>query len=288
MSVVLITGASSGIGLATALHFARHGYTVYAGLRNPAGADELHKTVAAEALPITPVRIDVDVDDSVRQGVQEVLDRAGCIDVLVNNAGVGGGGPIELVPLEAARRTFETNYFGAIRMIQAVVPGMRERRSGAIVNITSLAGRVTWAAHGHYSASKHALEAASEALAMEVRPYNIRVAIIEPGVILTPIFSKRTKNAPTDHYEVPIRRLRRFFENRLRDPVLPNVVAEAVMTAVETDNPKLRYLVGEDAEVIAPKRRETTDEEWVGDGSEMTDEEFGDRMRKRYGADFFG
>jgi NAD(P)-dependent dehydrogenase (short-subunit alcohol dehydrogenase family) len=287
MSVVLVTGASSGIGLATALHFARKGAAVYAGLRNPEGAVELQQAVAAEGLPITPVRIDVDKDDSVRQGVQEVLEKAGRIEVLVNNAGVGGGGPIELIPLEAAKRTFETNYFGVIRMIQSVLPGMRERRSGTIVNISSLAGRVTWGAHGHYSASKHALEAASEALAIEVRPYDIRVAIIEPGVILTPIFSKRTRNAPTEHYEDPIRRLRRFFEKQLEQPVLPEAVAEAVALAVETDTPRLRYLVGEDAEVIAKVRRQITDEAWVEDGSPRSDEAFFDRMFQRYGVEFF-
>ena len=133
MSVVLVTGSSSGIGLATALHFARQGWDVHAGVRNPATAAELQQAIAAEKLPITPVTIDVDDAGSIASGVGEVLARAGRIDALVNNAGIGGGGAIEDVPVDWAKSLFETNYFGAIRMTQAVLPGMRDRRAGAIV-----------------------------------------------------------------------------------------------------------------------------------------------------------
>ncbi|PYN31791.1 MAG: oxidoreductase, partial [Candidatus Rokuibacteriota bacterium] len=174
MSVALITGTSTGIGLATALHFARAGHDVYAGVRNLATATELTKAIEREPLGVTPVVIDVDDGASVQRGVGEVLAKAGRVDVLVNNAGIGGGGPLEDVPVDWAHTLFETNYFGAIRMIQAVLPGMRVRRSGAIVNVTSIAGRVAIAGHGHYSAVKHALEAASEALAQEVLAFGIR------------------------------------------------------------------------------------------------------------------
>ena len=152
MSVVLVTGSSSGIGLATALHFARQSWDVHAGIRNPATAPELRQAIAAEKLPITPVAIDVDDAGSVTRGIGEVLTRAGRIDALVNNAGIGGGGPIEDVPVDWAKTLFETNYFGTIRMTQAVLPGMRERRAGAIVNVSSIAGRLAIAGHGHYSA----------------------------------------------------------------------------------------------------------------------------------------
>ena len=186
MAVALITGTSTGIGLATALHFGRQGHDVWAGVRNPAAATELREAIERERLPVRVVALDVDDAGSVQRGVAEVLDKAGRIDVLVNNAGIGGGGPIEDVPVDWVKTLFETNYFGVLRVIQAVLPGMRERRAGAIVNVSSVAGRLAIAGHGHYSAVKHALEAMSEALAQEVQRFGIRVAIVEPGVVVTP------------------------------------------------------------------------------------------------------
>src|SRR5947209_1235992 len=149
MSVILITGTSSGIGLATAVHFARKRHDVYAAVRNPTIAGALAEAMAKEPLPITRVTIDVDDASSVRRGVDEVLAKSGRVDVLVNNAGLGGGGAIEDVPIDWAKTLFETNYFGAIRMIQAVLPGMRARGSGVIVNVSSVAGRYVPAGHGH-------------------------------------------------------------------------------------------------------------------------------------------
>ena len=195
MPVALITGTSSGIGLATAAHFARQGHEVWAGVRNPATATDLHEAIDRERLPIRLVTLDVDDAASVQRGVGEVHDQAGRIDVLVNNAGIGGGGPIEEVPVDWAQSLFQTNYFGVVRAIQAVLPGMRQRRRGVVVNVSSIAWRLAIAGHGHYSAVKHALEAMSEALAQEVQGFGIRVAIVEPGVVVTPIFSKAKRFA---------------------------------------------------------------------------------------------
>jgi NAD(P)-dependent dehydrogenase (short-subunit alcohol dehydrogenase family) len=177
MSVVLVTGSSSGIGLATAIHFARLGWKVYAGLRDLATA------TAAE-----PGHRDGHAPDQAsrarrqRRWLRDARGRGGArarrgIDVLVNNAGIGGGGPIEDVPVDWVKSLFETNSFGAIRMIRVVLPGMREHRSGVVVNVSSIAGRLAIAGHGHYSAVKHALEAASEALAQEVQAFRIRVVV---------------------------------------------------------------------------------------------------------------
>ncbi len=294
MSVILITGSSSGIGLATALHFARQGHEVYASLRNPEAAPELTQVIAGEKLPVTLVKLDVNDEASVRRGVAEVHRQAGHIDVLVNNAGVAGSGAIEAVSIEAAQKTFETNYFGAIRMVQAVLPTMRERRNGTIVMVTSIAGRLAIAGHGQYAASKHALEAASEILAQEVRAFNIRVAIIEPGVVLTPIFTKGRRaaefqppNPIADHYAVHLRRLHTFFQTQLQNPTMPEEVAEAIEYAVTTDQPRLRYLVGEDARAILAGYQQTTDEEWVENGRPMTDDEYYDLMHERYGVDLY-
>jgi NAD(P)-dependent dehydrogenase (short-subunit alcohol dehydrogenase family) len=147
----LVTGTSSGIGLATAVTLARAGHTVYAGMRNPSqGGAELAKIANAEKLPVTAVPLDVDSDESVR----DAFARTGPVDVLVNNAGVGGMAAVEDMPLADFRQVMETNFFGALRCIKAVLPGMRERRSGCIVNVTSVAGRLAGGAQGAYSASK--------------------------------------------------------------------------------------------------------------------------------------
>lgn len=294
MSVILITGSSSGIGLATVLHFARQGHQVYASLRNPEEAPELTQVIAAKKLPVTLVKLDINDEASVQRGVAEVYRQAGHIDVLVNNAGVGGSGAIEAVSIEAAQKIFETNYFGAIRMVQAVLPTMRERRNGTIIMVTSLAGRVAMAGHGHYAASKHALEAASEILAQEVRAFNIRVAIIEPGVVLTPIFAKgrraaesRPPNPIADHYAAPLRRLYTLFQTQLQNPTMPEEVAKAIDYAVQTDQPRLRYLVGEDARVLLAGRQQASTEEWVETGRPMTDDEYYDLMLELCGIDLW-
>lgn len=294
MSVILITGSSSGIGLATTLHFARKGHEVYASLRNPEAAPELTQTIADEKLPITLVRLDVNDEASVQRGVAEVHRQAGHIDVLVNNAGIAGSGAVEVASIESAQKTFETNYFGAIRMVQAVLPTMRKRQNGTIIMVSSIAGRVTIAGHGHYAASKHALEAVSEILAQEVRAFNIRVAIIEPGVVLTPIFAKGQKaaesrqlNPVADHYSAHLRRLSTFFQTQLRNPTMPEEVAEAIEHAVTTDQPRLRYLIGEDTRVLLSGYQQTSDEERVENGRPMSDDEYYDLMQQRLGADLY-
>jgi NAD(P)-dependent dehydrogenase (short-subunit alcohol dehydrogenase family) len=284
MSVVLVTGCSSGIGLATAVHFARLDHDVHAGVRSPATATELAQAIDAEKLPIRPLPLDVDDEGSVRRGVEQVREQAGRIDVLVNNAGIGGGGPIEEVPVDWARSLFETNYFGAIRMIQAVLPGMRERGSGAIVNVSSIAGRLAIAGHGHYSAVKHALEAASEALAQEVVSLGIRVIIVEPGVVVTPIFAKaRRFHDPASPYAVHVRRLLLFYQMQMGMASQPSDVAAVIHEAVTAEEPRLRYLVGEDARRLVAGRRQQTDEEYVTTGRAMPDDEYLDLMRQRYG-----
>jgi len=205
--------------------------------------------------------------------------------VLVNNAGIGGGGPIEIASDEDVRRVFETNFFGALRMIRAVLPAMRERRSGAIVNVTSQGGRVTFASAGVYCASKFALEAASESLAMEVASLDVRVVIIEPGVVLTPIFSKRDSRPPSD---VPayVRAGRRFVMNvgaLIRVPTMPEEVAATILEALTTEAPRLRYTVGSEAESLLRQRAALSDEEWIAIANIENDDEYMQRMKTIWG-----
>jgi NAD(P)-dependent dehydrogenase (short-subunit alcohol dehydrogenase family) len=283
MSVVLVTGTGSGIGLATAVLFARRGHAVYAGLRNPSAPD-LAEAIEAEKLPIQSVTLDVNDDDSVQRAVDEVLARAGRVDVLVNNAGIGGGGAIEDVPVDFPRQMFETNYLGTIRMIRAVLPGMRERRHGAIANVSSIAGRVAIAGHGHYSAIKHAVEAVSEALAQEVLAFGIRVAIIEPGVVVTPIFSKARRFAdPASPYADHVRRLLVFYQHQMPHAAQPSDAAEVIYEAVTTDTPRLRWLVGDDARRMDEGRRRMTDEEYIAGARPMSDADYVAALKRRYG-----
>jgi NAD(P)-dependent dehydrogenase (short-subunit alcohol dehydrogenase family) len=170
MAIALVTGTSSGIGLATAVTLARGGHKVIATMRNLDAAGELRKIVSAEGLPIALAALNVDDDASVNDAVGKVLAENGCIDVLVNNAGVStGGGSVEEVPIGAFRQVMETNFFGGLRSIKAVIPSMRERRQGCIVNVTSVAGRVAMAPQAAYAASKWAFEALSECPAQEMK-----------------------------------------------------------------------------------------------------------------------
>jgi NAD(P)-dependent dehydrogenase (short-subunit alcohol dehydrogenase family) len=287
MAVALITGTSSGIGLATAVHFARQGHEVWAGVRNPATATELREAIDRERLPIRLVTLDVDDAASVQHGVGEVHDKAGRVDVLVNNAGIGGGGPIEEVPVDWAQGLFQTNYFGVVRAIQAVLPGMRQRRSGVVVNVSSIAGRLAIAGHGHYSAVKHALEAMSEALAQEVQGFGIRVAIVEPGVVVTPIFSKARRFADaTSPYADHVRRLLLFYQKQMKQASQPADAARVIYEAATTTEPRLRWLVGEDARLLVGGRRRMSDEEYRAGARPMPDDEYLAEMRQRFGFDW--
>ena len=285
MAVALITGSSTGIGLATALHLARNDYTVYASMRQPDKATELQATVKAEDLDLHTVQLDVDDDASVSERVAAIEKEAGAIDVLVNNAGIAGALAIEEMEIDFWKSIFETNLFGAMRMTRAVLPAMRERGSGTIVNVTSVAGRVALAPQAAYAASKHALEAASEVLAQEVGTFGIRVAIIEPGVIVTPIFQKANPPFPNSAYDHTQRKFGFLFMKMLQDPGQPDTVAEMVQHAIETDSPKLRYPVGGGAEDLIAGRAKASDEEWAALGG-LSDDEWFDATKRMFGLDF--
>jgi NAD(P)-dependent dehydrogenase (short-subunit alcohol dehydrogenase family) len=164
VSIVVITGCSTGIGFATAISLAQAEHEVFATMRNPSSSPELAARAADDHLPIRVLSMDVDSDESVREAVQEVLSARGRIDVLVNNAGIPGGGPVEEAEIDVFRKVMETNFFGALRCMQAVLPGMRQQSSGHIINVTSVAGRIALSPQAAYAASKWALEATSEAL----------------------------------------------------------------------------------------------------------------------------
>lgn len=262
MASVLITGTSKGIGLQTALAFGRAGHNVYATMRNPAVSPELAEMAARENLRIAVSVLDVDSDRSVRDGLAKIQKDHGPIDVLVNNAGVERLGSIEELPLDDFRAAMETNYFGALRCIQALLPEMRQRRSGTIINVTSVAGRLANPPMAAYCASKWALEALSEALAIEMKPFNVRVAIVEPGVIDTAM-ARRVENEP-DASPYPHRaRFAALFANSLRNPVPPTVVAQKIVHIAENGTWQLRHPAGPDAVPLLAWRNGMTDEQWI-------------------------
>jgi len=286
MPVTLVTGTSTGIGLATALHFARHGHQVVATMRNLAKAGPLEAAARDEKLSLVVRELDVTRQESIDRAVAETVAQQGPIDVLVNNAGIGGATPLELTPEDEHRAMFEANYWGPIRMIRAVLPSMRERRTGCIVNVTSIAGRIATPNQIAYSASKFALAAASEALAHEVAAFGVRVAIIEPGVIQTSIFensagaTRYDKNSP---YRQIMRRNGKLFAAGFRNPGRAETVAEVIFEAAATDRPRLRYLVGTDAEGLAAGRARISDEEWVAMGGGLDDAEYNARFKRYFG-----
>lgn len=281
--IALVTGTSTGIGLATSLHLARHGYHVYAGMRNLAKADALRE--AAASLPLEIVEMDVTVQAST-DAAFAITRQAGPIDVLVNNAGIGAATPLELTPEDEHRAVFETNYFGAIRCIQAVLPEMRERGAGTIVNVTSMEGLMAMPNQIPYSASKWALECAGEALAHEVYRFGVRVVNIEPGVIMTQIFKNSASATRYDRespYKPIMRRNGKMFSTGFKAGAQPEIVAETILEAIETPGYKLRWPVGEDAQGMYHGRRAIADEDWVSMGGDLSDEDYNGRYLKYFG-----
>ena len=246
--VVLITGASSGVGQSTARLLARENYKVFGTSRNPAIAEAIP---AVEMLPL-----DVRAGDSVRACVEAVSSRAGHIDVLINNAGYELAGAVEELTSEEIRAEFETNFFGVVRMVNAVLPAMRRQRRGHIINVSSLAGVSSIPFLGMYCASKFALEGYTEALRHEVKPFNIRVSLTEAGFLKTPMMNNRqiAANRITEYDPWRQRALdaTRAYEEKGPGPEL---VAETLLEIMSSNTPRLRYPIGQQAKSVARLRR---------------------------------
>lgn len=262
MASVLITGTSKGIGFEASLAFARAGYKVFATMRNPKEYPALAQTAAREDLPISVSVMDVDSDASVAQGIAAIQKEHGPIDVLANNAGIERAGSVEELPLAEFRAVMETNYFGVIRCVQAVLPGMRKRRDGCIINVSSVAGRMVASPITSYCASKWALEALSEGLAGEMKTFNVRVAIVEPGIIDTAM-ARRISDAPAESPYPQPERFASMFAAALANPAPPSLVAQKILEVAETKTWQLRHPVGPDAAPFLQWRASMSDEAWV-------------------------
>ena len=259
---VLITGCSTGFGRAAAVELTKRGHDVIATARRPDSIEDLD---VADRLAL-----DVTDDGSVKAAIAA----AGELDALVNNAGFGVVGPVEKLPIDDGRRSMETNFFGAVRMIQAVLPRMRERGSGTIVNVSSVAGRVAPPLDGFYAGTKFALEGMSEALHYEVGHFGVRVRLVEPGVFETGFRSNVQHHGidspPYDELERQWQKVRGVLIGGGEAPG-PEVVAGVIADAVESDERKLRWPVGDDAAMVLAAR------------ASMDDEAFEDAMRSTLG-----
>lgn len=287
MKIAVVTGTSTGIGLTTSLHLARNGYRVFAGMRNLTKANDLESTASTENLAVDVIQLDICDPDSVSRAFALVRE-TGPVDVLINNAGIGGAAPLELTPEDEHKQMFETNYFGSVRCIQAVLPSMRERKTGCIVNITSAVGLLATPNQIAYSASKWALECLGEALAHEIFRFGVRVVNIEPGVIMTNIFAnsaEQTRYDKTSPYQPIMRRNGKVFMAGFKRAVAPDRVAETILEAITTDDYKLRWPVGSDAEGMMAARHRLATEAWIRMGDDLSDDEYNSKFKEYFGVE---
>ncbi|HEX3088201.1 MAG TPA: SDR family oxidoreductase [Ilumatobacteraceae bacterium] len=287
MTISVVTGANSGIGRATAIHLAQQGHAVYGTVRSVDKAGKLQAMAGEAGVDINLVELDVADDQSVRDGFAKILDETkGVVDVLVNNAGVGSNAVAEECTPATYLDVMNVNLCGAVRCLQQVLPGMRERRSGNIVNITSIAGRIAALAQSPYVASKWAFEGLSEGLAQELAPFGIRVVIIEPGVTKSAIFAKSTE-APNESgaYGAHYQRMFQFYATGYPQATDPFEVGRLIHHAVTTDTPKLRYSVSWAGPEFIAAREAMSDEDWVALGAYTDDAQYYAAFKSAFGLD---
>ncbi|RNJ75429.1 MAG: SDR family oxidoreductase [Nitrosopumilus sp. H8] len=259
--VALVTGCSSGIGLETALALARDGYDTFAGMRDTSKSAALEEAAKKEGLKVVVTEMDVDRESSIESAFKGV---GGRLDVLVNNAGYMEFGCVEDVPLESFRRQFETNFFGIVKTIQEAAPIMRRQKSGTIVNVSSVVGRMGLPGSSAYISTKFALEGLSECLRYELGQFGIRTTLIEPGVVKTNFFdSMNVSEAGTDpKYKELTEHILGGLRMMVEMGTAPSQVADAIIKAVHSDEVLPRYVVGTDAAMFMEAKKNKTDAEF--------------------------
>ena len=282
----VVTGANSGIGRATALHLAQQGYRVFGTVRSIDKANKLQARANELGVTVELIEMDVADDVSVQRGFADIFLATDRVDVLVNNAGVGGNGVIEESTPQMYHDAFNVNVVGAIRCTQQVLPNMRERKSGTIVNITSVVGKFAAIAQAPYVASKWAFEGVSEELAQEVAPFGIRVVIIEPGVTKSSIFAKNI-DAPNQSgaYDAHYRRMFAFYAAGITNATPAEEVGAVIHHAITTDTPQLRYACSWAGPEIVAGRAKQSDSEWVAMAASENDSDYFNAFKTAYGVD---
>ena len=263
--VALVTGSSSGIGFETSLALARNGFYTFATMRNISKGEKIKELAKKENLPIEIIELDVDKENSVKNTINTIIEKKQRVDVLVNNAGWGLWGSVEDVSIDEFKAQFETNFFSIIRMIQEVAPIMREQKSGHIINISSIAGRIGFPISPAYISSKFALEGLSESLRFELMPFGVNVIIIEPGMIKTNFFEpmklgKKAEN--TDAYKNITEKVLSGVKMMAQMATDPKEVSNTIIQAIKEEKPLPRYIVGNDALMFLEAKKMKTDIEF--------------------------
>ena len=264
-SVALVTGCSSGIGLETAIALSREGHFTYATMRDVKKSESLDKIVNDEGLPIKVLELDVDSEKSVDDAIAKIMEEKGRVDTLINNAGWGMWGAVEDVSIEEFKQQFETNFFSIIRLIQKVAPIMRKQKSGNIVNVSSVAGKIGFPVSPAYISSKFALEGLSECIRFELGPFGINVIIIEPGVIKTNFFDsmKMAKKSNSDSvYNEITSKVVSGVKMMAEMGTEPKEVADTIIKSINEEKPLPRYIVGNDAMMFLEAKKMKTDIEF--------------------------
>jgi NAD(P)-dependent dehydrogenase (short-subunit alcohol dehydrogenase family) len=267
--VAVVTGSSSGMGYETSLILARNGFHAYATVRKleGEGSNQILDIAKNENLPLQVIQLDVNDDKSVTDAVNRIAKEKGRIDVVVNNAGYDLMGALEETSMDEIKGQFETNFFGAVRVMQAVIPMMRKQGEGIIVNVTSVGGRITFPLNSPYHATKFALEGLSESMQYELEPLGIKIIVIEPGGVGSN-FLKNLKMASntSDPLNSPYRSMQssisEYFKQWSQNLMHPSEVAKAILQAVTSDNSDFRYVVGKDAAMALESKRNMSDREF--------------------------
>jgi NAD(P)-dependent dehydrogenase (short-subunit alcohol dehydrogenase family) len=262
--VALVTGSSSGIGYETALLLARNGFDTFATMRNMNKSKEITEVSKKENLPLKVMQLDVNDDRSVADAINNILNEKKSIEVVVNNAGYGLMGSVEDSSLDEIKAQFETNFFGAIRVIKEVIPIMRKQRTGTIVNVSSVAGRIGFPMGSAYVSSKFALEGLSESISYELKQFGIKIVLIEPGVINTNFAFVTPKKAleANSSYSQLMNKLEENLFSTIANGTPPKDVATVILHSITKESSEHRYLVGNDAVELINARKNSTDEEF--------------------------
>lgn len=262
MANIIITGCSSGIGFATAIMLAKNKHIVFATMRHPSKDTELQDIADNKNLPIIILPLDVTDENSIKNAIAQILFYTDKIDVLINNAGIGTLGSVEELPIEDFISEMDTNFIGTVRCTKEVLPHMRQNKKGCIINISSVGGKLFSYFNAPYSASKAAVEAFSECLAMEVLPFGIRVSIVEPGVTDTPLQDKCKSRIKETRYP-NLERCVAFFSAARDHHIPPDVVAETILQIVNGESTHFRNPTGPDSVPFLGYRASISDEDWI-------------------------
>src|ERR1700757_1419927 len=270
-SVAVVTGSSTGNGFETSLLLAKNKFYTYATMRNLDKSTRTKEIAKKDSLPLEVLQLDVTDDKSVADAIDMISNRHRRIDVLVNNAGYDMHGAVEDLSIDEIKTQFETNFFGAVRLMKAVLPLMRKQRSGIIVNVSSIGGRIGVPLNSAYTSSKFALEGFSESMKYELEGFGIRVILIEPGAVKTNFLENIKWAQEAVKLDSPYAELSKKVSEGVRESFKqasssPLQVAEAILNAIKSENPNTRYLVGDDAAAIIERRKKSSDfefERWI-------------------------